>query len=191
MIDLHAMCGVFVDAQRREAIVGGGCTWRDVDATLKLYGLCTPGRVVHSTGVGGLALGGGWGYLTRQHGLTCDNVFEVELVTADSRVIRCDSAHNSELFWALRGAGAGGLGTATSFRLKLYEAPKVVYHGILAWPVDLYPGILDAVNASRASWHTTFVAFPLCVYPDPNNANFLALALLVYCEGAKLLQTQF
>ncbi|HEX2301155.1 MAG TPA: FAD-dependent oxidoreductase, partial [Pseudonocardiaceae bacterium] len=102
MIHLGAMSGVEVDRQRRRARVGGGATWAEVDAATQKHGLALTGGMCSRTGVGGLTLGGGMGWLARQHGLTCDNVVSFEVVTADGRIVRASAHDNPELYWGLR-----------------------------------------------------------------------------------------
>jgi FAD/FMN-containing dehydrogenase len=103
VIDLSLMRSVDVDADARLARAGGGSTWLDFDAATQAYGLVTPGGVVGSTGVCGLALGGGIGHLTAQQGLTCDNIVGAELVSPDGTVTYAGSDRDAELLWALRG----------------------------------------------------------------------------------------
>src|SRR4051812_16860631 len=103
VIDLSRMRNVEVDAERRVAISDGGATWLDFDAATQQHGLATPGGVVGSTGVTGLALGGGIGHLTAQHGLTCDNLIGAELVTPAGERVRATDEENPELLWGLRG----------------------------------------------------------------------------------------
>ena len=103
-IDLSSMKGVLVDAGAREARVQPGATWGDVDRETQLYGLAVPSGIISTTGVPGLTLGGGFGWLSRKHGYTCDNLLEAELVTADGRVVRASAKENADLFWGLRGA---------------------------------------------------------------------------------------
>ena len=107
VLDLRAMCDVDVDAEQRIARVGGGTTWADVDRVTQVHGLATTGGRVSTTGVGGLTLGGGSGWLERKHGLACDNLVAAELVTAEGELVRVAEHENRELLWALRGGGGG------------------------------------------------------------------------------------
>ncbi len=125
VIDLSRMRGVDVDADARIARSEGGATWLDFDAATQAHGLVTPGGVVGSTGVAGLALGGGIGHLTAQHGLTCDNLVGAELVTPDGEVVRAGAEDNPELLWGLRGGG-GNFGVATRLEFRLHPLESVV-----------------------------------------------------------------
>ncbi|WP_454739250.1 FAD-binding oxidoreductase [Cupriavidus necator] len=134
VIDLSPMKGVFVDAKRRTLRVGGGCTWGDVDHAASRYGLATPSGFISTTGVGGLTLGGGIGYLSRAFGLTIDNLLSAEVVLADGRLVNASDDENADLFWALRGGG-GNFGVATSFEFKAHPV-GTVYGGPMLWPMD-------------------------------------------------------
>jgi FAD/FMN-containing dehydrogenase len=125
VIDLSAMRGVDVDNHGRIARAAGGATWFDFDSATQAHGLVTPGGVVGSTGVCGLALGGGIGHLTAQHGLTCDSLVGAELVAPDGSVIVATPDENSALLWGLRGGG-GNFGVATSLTFRLYPLDRVV-----------------------------------------------------------------
>lgn len=119
VIDLSEMRGVWVDPEERTAWVQGGAIWADVDHETQAFGLATPGGVVSKTGVAGLTLGGGIGHLRCKHGLSCDNLRSVDVVTADGRYLTASADENEELFWGLRGGG-GGLGVVTSFEFELH-----------------------------------------------------------------------
>jgi FAD/FMN-containing dehydrogenase len=135
MIDLRRMRGVRIDPGRRTARVQGGATWGDFDHEAQLFGLAVPGGTVSTTGVAGLTLGGGYGWLTRKHGLTLDNLLSVDLVTADGSAITVSRDQDPELFWAVRGGG-GNFGVVTSFEFQLHDVGPMVLGGALAWPFD-------------------------------------------------------
>ena len=119
MIDLSLMRAVRVDPAARTARVEGGATWRDVDWETTAFGLATPGGLISTTGVAGLTLSGGIGWLRGSHGLCIDNLLSVDVVTADGRLLRASETDNSDLFWAVRGGG-GNFGIVTSFEFRLY-----------------------------------------------------------------------
>ncbi len=134
-IDLSAMRDVAVDPANRRATCGGGATWEDLDAACQQHGLAVPGGFVSHTGVAGLTLGGGLGWLTRRAGLSCDNLIAAEVVTADGRVVRAADTENADLFWAIRGGG-GNFGVVTSFTFRLHEVGPMVNLALLFWGVD-------------------------------------------------------
>src|SRR5579864_2758023 len=125
VIDLSLMRAVVVDPATRRAHFAGGCLLGSVDAATQKYGLAFPSGVVSHTGAGGLVLGGGFGWLTRLHGLSCDNVEGLTVVTADGSVVHAHANENAELFWALRGGG-GNFGVVTEFEVKLHPLTGVV-----------------------------------------------------------------
>ena len=127
MIDLSGMREVNIDVDRQTARVGGGATWRDVDAASQVHGLATPGGLISDTGVAGLTLSGGIGWLRSRHGLCIDNMLSVEIVTADGQVRRASEQENDDLFWAVRGGG-GNFGVITEFEFQLHPlGPEVMF----------------------------------------------------------------
>ncbi len=135
VIDLSGMRQVTVDPQARTATVGGGGTWVDIDSATQEYNLATPGGRVTHTGIGGLTLGGGQGWLSPKHGLSCDNLISAEVVTADGRVVTASADENPDLLWGLRGAG-GNFGAVTTFTFGLHEVGPVFQGGILIHPLE-------------------------------------------------------
>ncbi|HET8758463.1 MAG TPA: FAD-binding oxidoreductase [Solirubrobacteraceae bacterium] len=141
VLDVRGMDDVDVDPARRVARVGGGATWGAVDRATQQHGLATTGGRVSSTGVAGLTLGGGSGWLERMHGLACDNLLAAELVTADGRLVRASETENRELLWALRGGG-GNFGVVTALELRLHPVGPEVYGGLLMYPAARGPELL-------------------------------------------------
>ena len=135
LIDLAPMNGVEVDRERKTAKVGGGAVLSDLDQATQPYGLATPTGVVSDTGVAGLTLGGGYGWLRRKHGLTCDNLLEAEIVCADGQVRTASADENPDLFWAIRGGG-GNFGVVTSFTFQLHEIGPEVAFAATFYPVE-------------------------------------------------------
>jgi len=160
VIDLSPMHAVEVDPQRRTVRVEGGATWGVVDAATHEHGLATPSGVISTTGVGGLTLGGGHGYLSRRYGLTIDNLLEAEVVLADGRTVRASATEHPDLFWALRGGG-GNFGIVTAFTFRLHPVRTVVC-GPTAWPVSATADVL--------SWYRDFMAAQ-----DENLYGFFAI----------------
>jgi FAD/FMN-containing dehydrogenase len=133
VIDLSAMKGIRVNPGRRTVRAESGLTWREFDAETQAFGLATTGGVVSSTGIAGLTLGGGIGWLMRSHGLSVDNLLSVDLVTADGRLRTVSAGEDPDLFWAVRGGG-GNFGVGTSFEYRLHPVGPTVLGGLLIWP---------------------------------------------------------
>jgi len=134
VIDLSLIKYTRVDPAARTVRVGGGCTWGDVDHATHALGLATPTGIISTTGVGGLTLGGGMGYLTRKCGLTIDNLLEADIVLADGHFVTASAEENEDLFWAIRGGG-GNFGVVTSFLFKLHPI-HMDYAGPMLWPLE-------------------------------------------------------
>lgn len=135
VVDVRPMKQIEIDPVARRARVGAGVTWGELDPATQAHGLATTGGRVSTTGVAGFTLGGGSGWLERSHGLACDNLAAVELVTADGREVRADAEHQPELFWALHGGG-GNFGVATVLEFELHPVGPDVQAGLMAWPLD-------------------------------------------------------
>ncbi|KAF4336224.1 6-hydroxy-D-nicotine oxidase [Fusarium beomiforme] len=144
VIDLRKMRHVKVDTEAMTVEFEGGCLWEDVDTALELQGLATVGGVVNHTGVGGLTLGGGHGFLTPRHGLTIDNLLKAEVVLADGTIVEASEDTNQDLFWAIRGAGAQ-FGVVTRFVSRAHRQDKV-WSGTLAYSADKLSDLLRFAN---------------------------------------------
>jgi FAD/FMN-containing dehydrogenase len=151
MIDLSAMRAVRVDPTGHTAWVQGGALWGDVDRETQAHGLATTGGIVSHTGVAGLTLGGGIGWLMRSQGLTVDNLLAASIVTADGNPLRASEFENPDLFWALRGGG-GNFGAVTSFEFRLHSVGPIVLAGPILW---------DASDAGRSSATTAISSVTL------------------------------
>ncbi|MBB2892699.1 FAD-binding oxidoreductase [Flexivirga oryzae] len=172
VIDLSPMSAIDVDADARIARAQGGVTLHELDAATGAHGLATPAGVVGSTGVGGLTLGGGHGYLSRKYGLTIDNLLSAEVVLADGRVVTASEDEHPDLFWAIRGGG-GNFGIVTSFTLRLHPVSTVVC-GPTAWPAAAtgdvlrwYRDFLPAAPEDLYGFFVTMTVPPVAPFPEP------------------------
>ncbi len=168
MLDMSLMRGVWVEKQRRIAHAQAGCLLGDVDRETQVHGLAAVLGFVSQTGIAGLTLGGGFGYLTRRWGWTSDNVVGMDLVTADGRLVRASSDENPDLFWGLRGGG-GNFGVVTSIDYKLYPVGPEVVGGVVAWPAAEAPRVLELYRtlAEEAPQELTLVALMRPAPPAP------------------------
>ncbi len=172
VIDLSPMHGVDVDPKRRTARVEGGATLAMLDAATHEHGLATPGGIISSTGIGGLTLSGGHGYLSRRYGLTIDNLLEAEVVLADGTAVRASETEHPDLFWAIRGGG-GNFGIVTSFTFRLHPVRNVVC-GPTAWPASVTAGVLSwyrdfmpAQDEDLYGFFATMTVPPAPAFPEP------------------------
>ncbi|HEY5538712.1 MAG TPA: FAD-binding oxidoreductase [Thermoplasmata archaeon] len=143
VIDLSRMKGIRVDPRALRARAEGGVTWGELDRETQTFGLATPGGVVSTTGIAGLTLGGGWGWLRRKYGLSCDNLRSVDLVTADGELLTANEAENPDLFWGVRGGG-GNFGVVTSFEYRLHPVGPEVMLAAPLYAEEKAPKILRA-----------------------------------------------
>jgi FAD/FMN-containing dehydrogenase len=140
VIDLSSMKGIRVDPVTRTVRAEAGVTWGELDHETQAFGLATTGGMISTTGIAGLTLGGGFGWLMRQHGLSCDNLLAADVVTADGRFLRASATENADLFWALRGGG-GNFGVVTSFEYRLHELGPTVLAGPIFHPISAAPDV--------------------------------------------------
>jgi FAD/FMN-containing dehydrogenase len=145
MIDLSQISHVSVDPQNARVRVGGGALLADMDAATQAHGLAVPAGVVSNTGVGGLTLGGGMGWLTRKHGLTVDNLLSAEVVTAAGEILRAAPEEHADLFWAIRGGG-GNFGVVTAFEFQAHKVGPLVQFGLFFWGLDRGAEVLRLVQ---------------------------------------------
>src|SRR2546421_12745799 len=135
MSDLSGMSQVSVEPEARREVTGGADTWADLDGATQDHGLAVTGGFISRTGIGGLTLGGGIGWLTQKAGLSADNLVSGQVVTADGRILRASPDENADLFWAIRGGG-GNFGVVTSFEYRLHEVGPLVQLGLFFWGAD-------------------------------------------------------
>ena len=183
VIDLRLMRDVTVDPARRRAIAGGGALWEDVDRATTEHGLATPGGTFGDTGIGGLTLGGGLGFLLGTAGLTCDNLVRAEVVTGDGSIVVAGEDGDPELLWALRGGG-GNFGVVTSFEFALHPLGPL-YAGYLAVPIEAADRALEALASLANDAPRELVLFaggPSALEPDVPDSP-LTLNLTVVYQG--------
>jgi FAD/FMN-containing dehydrogenase len=166
MIDLSPLNAVVVDPAARRARVGGGALLVDLDAAALAHGLAVPAGLISHTGVGGLTLGGGMGWLTRKYGLSIDNLVAAEVVTADGRVLRASAGEHPDLFWAIRGGG-GNFGVVTSFEFALHELDPMAQFGLFFWGLDQGPEALRLAREITAAMPPDINAVPGAINAPP------------------------
>jgi FAD/FMN-containing dehydrogenase len=193
VVDLSPMKGVRVDPAARTVRVGGGSIWGDVDHATHVFGLATPSGFISTTGVGGLTLGGGIGYLARQYGLTIDNLSGVDMVLADGRFVTASAGENADLFWAVRGGG-GNFGVVTSFEYRLHPV-DMVFGGPMLWPMERAPELLplwrDFILTAPEDingWFGFMTVPPAAPFPEP---FFLKkMCIITWCYSGPLEQAK-
>lgn len=191
MIDLSLMRDVTVDPKARRAWVGPGATLADFDHEAQAFGLATPLGINSTTGVAGLTLGGGFGWLTRKHGLTVDNLRSAQVVTADAELVRASEQENRDLFWGICGGG-GNFGVVTSFELELHPVGPEVLAGLLAYPFDgaderlaRYRDHLRSVPEELACWMVMRKAPPLPFIPPDLHGKEVQLFAFMWAGDAE------
>lgn len=190
VLDMSPMRGVWVDAAARTARAQAGCILSDVDRETQAHGLAAVLGFVSTTGIAGLTLGGGFGYLTRRHGWTTDNLLSIDLVAADGRLVRASESENADLFWGLRGGG-GNFGVVTSFEYAVHPVGPEIFAGAIAWRAGDAPAVLEMYRElmSRAPRELTCAA----VLRDAPPAPWLApeihgkpIVVLFYCHSGRV-----
>jgi FAD/FMN-containing dehydrogenase len=183
MIDLSPMKGIYVDPTARSVRVQAGVTWGEFNQETQRSGLATTGGAVSSTGVAGLTLGGGFGFLMGRHGFTIDTLTAVEVVTARGKVLRASKEENSDLFWGVRGGG-GNFGIVASFEFMLHAVGPMVNGGAIAYPIDQSKDMLRFYRElTRAAPDELTVAAGLTRSPDGSGQQFASM-LVCHCGPA-------
>jgi len=180
MIDLSWMKGIYVDPRARTARAQGGVTWGEFNRATQVHGLATTGGVVSTTGIAGLTLGGGLGWLMAKYGLAVDNLRSVEVVLPDGKLVQASSNENPDLFWALRGGG-GNFGVATSFEFDLHEVGPTVTGGLLAFPIDRARDMLRFFREFTSSLPDELTMFGGLVHAPDGSGTKLCAMLLCHC----------
>src|SRR5438105_8128486 len=188
VIDLAGMKGIRVDPSARTVRVEGGCTWGEVDHATHPFGLATPSGFISTTGVGGLTLGGGIGYLSRTLGLTLDNLLSVDIVLAHGSLVTASTQEQADLFCAVRGGG-GKFGVVTSFLFQLHPI-STVYGGPIFWPLEQAADVMKCwrdfiLNAPEEinGWFG-FVTVPPAP-PFPEQFHLQKMCVIVWCYSGE------
>ncbi|HEX6762081.1 MAG TPA: FAD-binding oxidoreductase [Gaiellaceae bacterium] len=180
MIDLSPMRGIRVDPAARTVRAQGGVLWRELNRETAAHGLAVTGGAISTTGIAGLTLGGGLGWLMAKHGLAADNVIGIELVKADGSIVDVTADSDPDLFWALRGGG-GNFGVAASFEYRLHPLTTVV-GGLIAHPVDVAPELLRFYRDAVAGASDDLTVFAALVHAPDGSGHKLA-AMMVFHTG--------
>jgi FAD/FMN-containing dehydrogenase len=180
MIDLSPMKGIRVDARRGTVHAQGGVTWAELNRETQLHNLAVTGGVVSTTGIAGLTLGGGLGWLMGKHGLALDNLRSVELVTAQGEVLQASSGEHPDLFWAVRGGG-GNFGVATSFEYQLHPIGPMVTGGLIAHPFDRARDMLRFFRDSTAALPDDHMIFGGLIHAPDGSGTKLAAMVSCHC----------
>jgi FAD/FMN-containing dehydrogenase len=191
VVDLSRMKAARVDPLARRVTIEAGATLADLDAATQAHGLATPVGINSTTGIAGLTLGGGFGWLSRKHGMTVDNLESAEVVTAAGEVVRASATEHPELFWALRGGG-GNFGVVTRFEFRLHPLGPDVLSGLIVYPISEAKSVFRqfrdfAVRAPEALtvWAVTRLAPPLPFLPEPIHGKGIVVLALMYAGDPK------
>jgi FAD/FMN-containing dehydrogenase len=180
MIDLAPMKGVHVDPKTRTARAQAGVTWALFNRETQLHGLATTGGVVSTTGIAGLTLGGGLGWLLGKYGLALDNLVSADIVTADGRLLKANAGENADLFWAVRGGG-GNFGVAASFEYRLHPVGPTITGGLIAWPFDRARDVLRFYREFTASAPDELMAVAGLIHAADGSGAQLAVMAVCHC----------
>ncbi len=191
MIDMSNMTQVRVDAVKKIAYVQPGARLGDIDKATQQHGLATPLGINSTTGTAGLTLGGGFGWLTRQYGMTVDNLLAVDLITADGRQLRASEQENADLFWAIRGAG-GNFGIVTGFEYRLHPVGPEITAGLIVFPIaeakrmlQQYRDYMDSAPEALNIWVVMRKAPPLPFLPEAVHGKEVAVLAVFYAGAAE------
>jgi FAD/FMN-containing dehydrogenase len=191
VIDLSKMKAARVDPARRRVTIEGGATLSDLDAATQAHGLATPVGINSTTGIGGLTLGGGFGWLSRKYGLTVDNLESAEVVTATGEVVLSSATEHSDLFWALRGGG-GNFGVVTRFEFRLHPVGPDVLSGLIVYPLSEaksalrhYREFMAAAPEELNVWTVLRQAPPLPFLPESFHGQEMIALALIYAGDPK------
>ncbi|KAJ5688526.1 Xylooligosaccharide oxidase [Penicillium macrosclerotiorum] len=182
VIDLSQMKQVSVDSTRKTITAQGGATWKEVDEAGAARGLATVGGTVNHTGVGGLTLGGGYGWLSGQYGLTIDNLLSARVVLADGRLVTASSTEHPDLFWGLRGAGYN-FGVVVEFTYQAYEQRSLVYSGMLAFSPDRLEVVIEQLNVTLAQPDARSGA--MCVFAQAPDGSGPMIIVICFYNGSR------
>ena len=180
MIDLSLMTGLHVDPKTRTARAQGGLTWNQFNRETQLHGLATTGGVISTTGIAGLTLGGGLGWLMGKHALALDNLLSVELVLADGSTVTASKDENADLFWGLRGGG-GNFGVAASFEYRLHQVGPMITGGVVAYPFSEAWDVLRRFRDITASLPDELMVFGGLIHAPDGSGTKLAAMVVCHC----------
>ncbi|KAL5333802.1 hypothetical protein BJX70DRAFT_45546 [Aspergillus crustosus] len=183
VIDLSLFNTVSVNEENKTITVAGGATWKDVDEKAAEYGLAAVGGTVNHTGVGGLTLGGGYGWLSGLYGLTIDNLLEARVVLADGSIVTASESSHEDLFWALRGAGYN-FGIVTSFTFQAHDQPNPVYAGIIAFPPPQVKDVISTLNTLYVD-NLDPRAGSICIFAQPPGAPVPMVNVIIFYNGSE------
>lgn len=198
MIDLSLLTQVRVDENAKRAFVEPGCTLGDLDEVTQKHGLATPVGINSTTGIAGLTLGGGFGWLSRKYGMTIDNLVSANVVTADGRQLLASETENEDLFWALRGGG-GNFGIVTQFEFQLHPVGPEVLSGLIVFPFEQAKSIItqfakftESAPEELSVWMVSRKAPPLPFLPESVHGKEVVVLAICYAgdpsEGEKLIE---